>query len=75
MLIRTIGLLAREYGLHTCYQEAWANWPKTLARHLHLNDETDVVFCGLCIGYADWDAPVNQLVTTRMDIKEAVTFH
>ena len=31
MFMQTFMLLAREQGLHTCPQEAWANWAATCA--------------------------------------------
>ncbi len=58
MFLQTAMLLARQHGLHSCAQEAWAHWHKTLGDFLELPPEL-MVFCGLALGYADADAPIN----------------
>lgn len=57
--IQNIMLLARAYGLHTCPQEAWTNWHKTVSPFLGLSPE-HILFCGIALGYADEAAPINQ---------------
>jgi len=52
-------LLARAHGLHTCPQEAWTNWHKTLIPFLGLLPE-HILFCGIALGHADEDAPINR---------------
>jgi nitroreductase len=73
MFMQSIMLLAREYGLHTSPQEAWALWHKTVAEFLNLPDEL-MLFCGMGIGFMDEAAPVNSLRTERASLQEFVTF-
>eukprot|EP00933_Yihiella_yeosuensis_P050131 TRINITY_DN47897_c0_g1_i1.p1 TRINITY_DN47897_c0_g1~~TRINITY_DN47897_c0_g1_i1.p1 ORF type:complete len:148 (-),score=26.87 TRINITY_DN47897_c0_g1_i1:300-743(-) len=70
----TLGLLAREAGLHTCFQEAWASWPQAIASELKL-PKSEIVFCGVALGYADKQAPVNSLRSERASLGEVATFH
>jgi nitroreductase len=65
-------LLAREHGLHTCAQEAWALWHKTLADYLPLPAE-HMLFCGMALGYGDASAPINSLHTDRAALAEFAT--
>ncbi len=73
MFLQTIMLLARQHGLHTCPQEAWAAWHKTIAAHLAPPPEL-MLFCGLAMGYMDPDHPLNGLRTERAAIEEFCTF-
>ncbi len=73
MFMQSIMLLAREKELHTCPQEAWARWPKTLAQHLDLQ-EYEMMFCGMAIGYEDESAIINNLHSERAELEEFVTF-
>ncbi|HEY5757100.1 MAG TPA: nitroreductase [Steroidobacter sp.] len=69
MFMQTVMLLAREHGLHTCAQEAWAIWHKTIAEFLRL--PTDVMlFSGMALGYMDESAPINSLRTQRGALEE-----
>lgn len=56
--IQNIMLLARAHGLHTCPQEAWTNWHKTLIPFLRIPPE-HILFCGIALGYAADEAPIN----------------
>ena len=73
MFIQSIMLLAREYGLDTCPQEAWAIWYKTIGEFVGIPEE-QMLFCGLGIGYRDEDAPINSLRTERAPLDEFVSF-
>jgi nitroreductase len=59
MFIQTVSLLARGHGLDTCAQEAWTHWHKTLAKYLELSPD-ELLFCGIALGHADPDAPINR---------------
>jgi len=74
MFLQTIMLLARERGLHTCPQEAWASWHRTVAEFLRLPPEL-MLFCGMAVGYRDEQAPINRLRTDRAAVDELATFH
>lgn len=73
MLIQTMSLLARERGLHTCAQEAWSLWTPTVKECLNIPEHL-TVFCGLALGYADPDAPVNSLESPRAPMDETVQY-
>jgi nitroreductase len=64
MFLQNFMLLAQEAGLNTCPQEAWANWPETVADFVGAPDEL-MLFSGMALGYANPDAPVNRLVSDR----------
>ncbi|MDH3679308.1 MAG: nitroreductase [Acidimicrobiia bacterium] len=73
MFLQTFMLLAQEAGLDTCPQEAWASWSRTVAQFVGAPEE-EMLFCGMAIGHADGDAPVNALVSERMPLAEWTTF-
>ena len=73
MLIQTMSLLARERGLHTCPQEAWSLWTPTVNNFLNIPDHM-TLFCGMALGYADPDAPVNSLESPRAPMDEVVDY-
>jgi nitroreductase len=72
-LIQTVMLLARDYGLHTCPQEAWISWQRTMRTFLDLPDEL-LLFCGMALGYADESAPINCWRSTREPLDAFATF-
>lgn len=74
MFIQTIMLLAKERGLDTCAQEAWASWYKTVAEFVSMPDEL-MLFCGMAIGYRDADHPINGWRTDRGTLDELVEWH
>ena len=71
--MQNIMLLAREQGLHTCPQAAWADYHQAVRNTLQLSDD-EIVVCGLALGYADPGAIENTLVTTRVALDDHVTF-
>ena len=73
MFLQSIMLLAREHGLHTCPQEAWSIWYKTLGELLNIPSEL-MLFCGMGIGYLDESHPVNTLRTERAPLSEIASF-
>ncbi|MBR0684384.1 nitroreductase [Bradyrhizobium manausense] len=72
MYIQSIMLLAVEKGLSTCPQEAWAGWHKTITEFVDLPPHL-MVFCGMALGYANTDHPVNTLRTDRAGFVEYAT--
>ena len=72
MFMQTVMLLARERGLHTCAQEAWAIWHKTIAEYLQLPADV-MLFSGMALGYMDESAPINALRTQRAALDEFTT--
>jgi nitroreductase len=72
-LIQTVMVLARAYGLHTCPQEAWISWQRTMCAFLELPDEL-MLFCGMALGYADASAPINSWRSPREPLDSFATF-
>ena len=69
MLMQTVMLLAVEAGLDTCAQEAWSQFPRTIARHLDLG-EHEMLFSGMALGYRDATHPINSLRTRREALED-----
>ena len=74
MFMQNIMLLARERGLETCAQEAWAVWHREVAEFLGVSPDL-MLFCGMSLGYGDYSAPINRLRTERTLLEEFATFH
>lgn len=73
MFLQTFMLLATERGLATCAQEAWAMWSQAVAEFVGAPQE-EMLFCGVALGHADPDAPVNRLASRRMPLGEWARF-
>jgi len=71
MFLQNIMLLAREAGLHTCAQAAWSDYHTVVREQLNI-DHSEVVVCGMALGYADETAIENQLVSERAQLSEFV---
>ena len=74
MFLQTVMLIAREKGLHSCAQEAWAMWHSTVEKHL-IVDNNLMLFCGMGIGYADESHPINSWRTDREAVNNFTTFY
>ena len=74
MFMQNVMLLARELDLHTCPQESWASWHRSVTEFLGLPPE-HMLFCGMAIGYRDDSAPINRLRTARVPLEEFARFH
>ena len=73
MLMQSVALAAIERGVSSCMQEAWGALRVSLGRHFELG-ESEVLYCGMALGYADPDAPVNRLRSERVGVDEMATF-
>lgn len=73
MFMQSLALVATESGLATCFQEAWGMVRESLKAHFGLAD-TEVLYCGMALGYADPDAPVNRLRSTRAEVDDFASF-
>lgn len=73
MYLQNIMLLAREQGLHSCPQAAWADYHAVVRQCLSLSED-EIVVCGMAMGIADPDAIENTLVTERVADEENLTF-
>jgi nitroreductase len=72
-LLQTICLLAAERGMATCLQEAWGTLGDTVPTDLSIPD-TEVVWCGIALGYADPSQPVNSLRADREPLASVARF-
>ena len=71
MWMQTIGLLAREEGLDTCFQEAWAVYSPQIREMVDI-PEDHIFFCGIAIGHRDADAAVNNFEVPRAATGESI---
>lgn len=73
MFLQTFMLLAREVGLDTCAQEAWAMKSKSVSKFLE-SPNNYMLFCGMAIGYKDDGAKINSLKSERASLDDWATF-
>ena len=73
MFLQTFMLLAKEAGLDTCAQEAWSMKHDSVSEFVKAED-SDILFCGMAIGYRDDNAVVNSLKSERRPLKEWAKF-
>jgi nitroreductase len=64
MFLQNVMTAARGRGLDTCPQAAFIGFHKVIAEHLAL-PTSEMVVCGMSLGFADESAPENQLITER----------
>lgn len=73
MFMQTVMLLAVEEGLATCPQESWSAFNETISEFLQLPEEL-MLYCGMALGYADTDHPINQWRTERAPLGNFARF-
>jgi nitroreductase len=73
MFLQTFMLLAQEAGLDTCPQEAWCVHEAAVTEFVGAPEEQQI-FCGVALGKADSDAPINTLQTSREPLDVFATF-
>lgn len=73
MFMQNIALAARARGLDTCVQAAWSFYPRLVGEVLELAD-SQVVVCGMALGYADPAAAENRLCTEREAVANFTCF-
>jgi len=66
-------IAARGRALDTCPQAAFADFHAVIRKELGI-PETEIIICGMGVGYADPDAVENRLVTERASAREFATF-
>ena len=71
--LQNVMLAARGAGLETCPQQAFAKFHRIIRRRLDI-PESQIVVCGMALGYEDRSAAINLLKTERIPIDEFVTF-
>lgn len=73
IFLGTLIVAARGIGLDTCLQQSFADVHVVLHDKLNI-PVSEVVICGLALGYADQTAPQNNLVTDRLPVTEFASF-
>ena len=73
MWLQTVMLLLREAGLDSCAQEAWAVYQKQIRACVPIPDD-HILFCGMAIGHAESEAPVNRFAVARAELDDVITF-
>lgn len=73
MFLQTFMLLAQERGIDTCAQEYWTVRHTAVREFVGAPDE-ELLFCGLAIGHADHDDPINALTSERMPLDRWARF-
>ena len=71
--LQTIALLARGHGLHTCPQQAWVSFNRTIRSFLKLSDHL-MIYSGMALGYEDSEAPINKWRSPRAALDSFATF-
>ena len=73
MFLQNILLLAKEDGLDTCAQEAWAVFHRIVQKHTGAPQKL-MLFCGVALGYRDERHPINTLRTEREPLEKVAKF-
>lgn len=74
MFMQNVMVVARDYGLETCPQQAWCDFGAAVHRELNIPEE-HILLSGMALGYADNSAPENTLVSERASVDEFTTWH
>lgn len=74
MFIQNIMLAARGFGLETCPQAAMAEFPDIVRSTLGIEGNQKLI-CGIAIGYADREQPVNNYRTERETVDGFTQWH
>lgn len=64
MFLQSVMLAASTFGLSTCPQAAIGDYPNIVRKNFDLPDHL-LVMCGMALGYADSEHPVNNYRTER----------
>ncbi len=73
MFLQNVMVAARARGLDTCPQAAFTQFHRVIARELAL-PESEMVVCGMSLGYADMSKIENALVTEREPVSGFARF-
>ena len=71
--LQTVALLARGFGLHTCPQQAWVSFHRTVREFLNLPDNL-MIYSGMSMGYEDTEALINRWRSPRENLATFATF-
>jgi nitroreductase len=73
MFIENILIGARGEGLDTYGQAAFNWYHKAIRKHLAMED-SELLACGISLGYADPNAPENKLMPEKLAVEQFTTF-
>ena len=73
MFLQNIMVAARAHGLHTCPQAAWNGYARIIASHIGAGDD-ELLLCGMSLGYALTEEPVNSFQTPREPVAGFTTW-
>ena len=71
--IQNLCLSSIEFGLGTCLQESWSMYPETVQKIIKYN-ESEVLWCGVALGYPNKDHPINNYRTPREKLEDFAKF-
>jgi nitroreductase len=71
--LQTVALLARGHDLHTCPQQAWVSFHRTIRKFLQLPDHL-MIYSGMALGHEDKAAPINAWRSPREPLNAYATF-
>ena len=71
--LQTRALHPRGFGLHTCPQQAWVSFHRTVRAFLRL-PENLMIYSGMALGYEDAAAPINSWRSPREPLDAYATF-
>jgi nitroreductase len=74
LFLQSVMVAAVAEGLATCPQAALGEYPAIVKRALGYPD-TDILVCGLAMGYADAAHPINNYRTPKFAVDEFVSWH
>ncbi|HAU56588.1 MAG TPA: nitrobenzoate reductase [Comamonadaceae bacterium] len=74
MFLQSVMVAARGRNLHTCPQAAFLKFHRPIADFLDI-PASQMLVCGMSLGYADKSAIENTLVTAREPVSTFTTFH
>ena len=71
--IQNLCLPSIKFGLGTCLQESWSMYPETVQKITNYN-KSEILWCGVALGYPNNDHPINNYRTPREDIETFAKF-
>ena len=72
--LQNVMLSAEGHGMGSCFQTGWCDYHTVVSRELNFGNE-ETLIGGMALGYADMDAPINQLCTERVPLSAFSIFH
>jgi hypothetical protein len=71
--LQSVALLARGFGLHTCPQQAWVSFHRTIGVFFRL-PENLMIYSGMALGYEDAAASINSWRSPREPLDAYAAF-